>query len=78
MAGSFCAGQDATDAKNGVIQNSKAYCEGALARSLEVTPTNPHVAGSEAATAWDAGVADKLADTVQGCCAPSGVAAEPA
>lgn len=75
MAGQWCAGQTVEDAKNGKLKNSKAFCEGYLARSLEVTPTNPHAAGSEAATAFDLGVADKLAGNDPLCCAPCGAAA---
>ena len=75
MAGSYCDGRDATEAKNGVIQNSRAYCEGYLARSIETVPTNPHEADSEANVAFAAGVAAKLADDPPGCCAPCGDAA---
>lgn len=56
-------------------KESRAYCEGAYARTLSTTPTNPHEAGSDAATAWAAGVTDKAAGTVEGCCAVMGAAA---
>jgi len=76
MAGQKCDGRAVTAPKNAKIKNSKALCDGALARTLEVTPTNPHQAGSETAAAWDAGVAIKAdADGDPPCCAPAGAAA---
>lgn len=75
MAGQICAGQTSDAVKNGKLRNSKAFCEGYLARSLEVTPTNPHPAGSEANAAFALGIADKVAGYGPFCCAPCGAAA---
>lgn len=75
MAGQICAGQNIDDIKNAKLRNSKAFCEGYLARSLEVSPTNPHPVGSEAAAAFTLGVADKLGGSDPLCCAPCGPAA---
>ena len=73
MPGSLCSG---TTAKEARIKNSRAYCEGALARTVSTTPTNPHASGSSAADAWDEGVAVKAdADGDPACCAPAGAAA---
>lgn len=86
MAGQLCDGRLATDAKNGVIQNSKAYCEGMSYRASDTAlnapiTDNPHESGSEAADAWDAGwtVADDAAGGAidkdsAGCCAAAGLA----
>lgn len=71
MAGNLCNGSNDL----GYIKESKAYCEGAYARTQTTTPTNPHEVGSDASDAWLAGVADKLADTMEGCCAAMGAAA---
>ena len=75
MAGKLCYGQDANEMKTADVRLSKSYCEGAYARTQEVSPSNPHLPGSDAAIAWEAGVGDKFADTMQGCCAPMGAAA---
>lgn len=75
MAGYLCTG---VDTFSGFLpKESRAYCEGAYARTQEVTPTNPHAAGSDANVAWAAGVADKAAGTMEGCCAAMGAAATP-
>jgi hypothetical protein len=60
MAGSLYDGRDVTRAKNGVKNNSKAYCEGITYRASDSAANapkddNPHQVGSEAAEAWDAG-----------------------
>ncbi len=55
MAGSFCTGLDPDDGF--LIKETKAYCEGLNARILSNSTTNPHESGSDAADAWDAGVA---------------------
>ena len=60
MAGKMYDGRDVTTARNGVPNNSKAYCEGMWYRAGDTAlnrpkVNNPHQPGSEAATAWDAG-----------------------
>ena len=75
MPGLLCSGVPTDEAKNAKIKDSKAYCEGAVARTLSLTPVNPHEAGSSAADAWDAGVAVKAGGDDPPCCAPSGPAA---
>lgn len=60
MAGKLYDGRDVTTPKNGVKKNTKAYCEGMSYRATGTAVqapkvNNPHLAGSEAATAWDAG-----------------------
>ena len=73
MPGSLCSG---TTAKEARIKNSRAYCEGALARTVSTTPTNPHASGSDAAVAFAAGVAVKAdAGGDPACCSPAGPAA---
>lgn len=86
MAGYLCDGGDAASIKNSNIVDSKAFCEGMLYRTggtaLERPKTdNIHVAGTSAATAWDAGwdVADgaaggAIAAADAGCCGLIGVA----
>ena len=72
MAGKQC------DGTSNVPHNHKltrAFCEGRAARAAEVSPTNPHPAGSDDAAAWDRGVASKVAADPDGCCAPTGAAA---
>jgi hypothetical protein len=73
MAGQLC---DGLSLKTANLKNSKAYCEGYGARAAAVTPTNPHASGSEAYTAFAAGVTAKAdestPDADKGCCAPSG------
>ena len=81
MSGQLCSGHAL---KNGVPNNSKAYCEGmahrATGTALEAPVTdNPHIAGSDAAVAWAAGwtVADDaaggaIATADQGCCVVTG------
>ena len=65
--------------ENPTIKESKAYCEGRVARTLSTTPTSPHPAGSDDDNAWDRGVAAKAAETTPddniGCCAPCGAKA---
>ena len=63
-------------------RNSKSYCEGMMARVASAITTNPHESGSEAADAWDAGVAvanaaagSTIAIADQGCCAAGGTVA---
>lgn len=73
MAGKMCNGVATYSAVKS--RNSAAYCEGAYARTQSTTPTNPHPSGSEANAAFAAGVADKAAGTVEGCCAAMGAAA---
>jgi len=75
MPGSLCRGTDAGDHKSADVKLSKAYCEGAYARTQEVSPSNPHLPSSDAAIAWEKGSGDTFADTVQGCCASMGLAA---
>ena len=75
MPGQQCYGQDANEPKTADSRLSKSYCEGAYARTQETSPSNPHLASSDAAISWEAGVGDKFADTMQGCCAPMGAAA---
>lgn len=73
MPGELC---DGTTLRTANVKDSKAMCEGALARTLSTTPTNPHAAGSDAAVAFAAGVAVKAdADGDPACCAPAGDAA---
>ncbi len=91
MPGKLYDGRDVTTVKNGVPQNSKAYCEGALYRTQDTAANhpktdNPHQSGSELATAWDAGwdLADTYAGStipgggVEGPCALEGIAVPPA
>lgn len=74
MAGHLCNGDTENAAKP--IKDSKAYCEGrkAAADGLLVG-ANPHVDGSDAATAWSTGFATWLNDPALGpdagrdCCA---------
>ncbi|MGD9168555.1 MAG: hypothetical protein PVI97_00660 [Candidatus Thiodiazotropha sp.] len=62
------------------LTESRAFCEGVAARYASNSPTNPHAAGSDAATSWDAGVAvaaaaagGAVAKADAPCCAiPSG------
>lgn len=75
MAGQYCSGKDALEPREAVHNNAQAFCEGREARVAEVTPSNPFQAGSEAAAAWDRGVASKAAGDPDGCCAPTGAAA---
>ena len=74
MAGQLCAG---TAVKNANVKDSKAYCEGYLARTASTTPTNPHAAGSSCNVAFSAGAAAKLGeastDADKGCCAATGL-----
>lgn len=79
MPGKLCFGSTYNNAGAGRLQDSKAFCEGALYRAsdtvLNVPITdNPHAPGSEAADAWDAGwtIADGASGTTLGavgCCA---------
>jgi hypothetical protein len=76
MAGKLCTGQQ--DGNAGNVRNSVAFCEGLNARIASNSTTNPHESGSEAADAWDRGVALAAAaagSTVDpadaGCCAVS-------
>lgn len=60
MAGKLCFGSDYNNAGAGHIRSSVAFCEGVAYRAsgtaLAAPKTdNPHVSGSEAADAWDAG-----------------------
>ncbi len=60
MPGKLFDGRAKENAKNGVPQNSRGYCEGMLYRTTGTETTapksnNPHQTGSEIATAWDAG-----------------------
>lgn len=73
--GQLCAGQTTDKPKNAKLKNSRAFCEGYLARSLTTSPVNPHEAGSEAAIAFSLGVADKVLGVGPFCCAPCGPAA---
>jgi len=69
---------DGTDLKNADSKPASAMCDGALARTLSATPTNPHQADSELAAAWDVGVSIKEAgDADPDVCAPAGVAKAP-
>jgi hypothetical protein len=74
MPGQLCSG---TTVKNANVKDSKAYCEGYLARTQSVTPTNPHAAGSSCADAFDAGADAKAneasTDAARGCCAATGL-----
>lgn len=86
MPGKQYDGRDLGDAKNGVTNNSRAYCEGMEYRTTGTAAAkpitdNPHQSGSEAATAWAAGwtVADGKAEGTltrdeAGPCALGGVA----
>ncbi len=72
MPGKLCNGSE----DMGWVKESKAFCEGRAARAAAVSPTNPHESGSDAADAWDAGVASKVASPDDhACCAPTGAAA---
>ena len=71
MAGKICDGS--TD--NPTVKESRAFCEGRLARSLSATPTNPHPATSADGLAWQRGVDSKAAGDPDGCCAATGAAA---
>ncbi len=59
------------------IRETRAFCEGRLARSLSATPVNPHPVGSTDGLAWQSGVDSKVAAEPDGCCAPTGPAAGP-
>ena len=75
MAGKNCNGVAAYSAVK--VRNSKSFCEGYVARTVSTTPTNPHVAGSEANAAFAAGAAAKLGeastDVDRACCAATGL-----
>ena len=85
MPGNLCDGHTG---RNGKVKDSKAYCEGMAYRQSGIgtdvpVTDNPHEAGSDAATAWDAGwnAADAYSDGVMpqdamGCCSiPSDIPA---
>ena len=74
MAGYLCTG-----ATHKVFspKESRAYCEGAYARTQSTTPVNPHDVNSDAGVAWAAGVDDIVAGTMEGCCAAMGPIATP-
>lgn len=86
MPGKQYDGRGLDEAKNGVTNNSKAYCEGMQYRTTGTAAAkpitdNPHQAGSEAETAWDAGwnaadakAAGTLTRAEAGPCALGGVA----
>lgn len=85
MAGQICAGST-QPIKNGVLKNSKAFCEGMAYRAAgtaiaQPKTDNPHASGSDAAVSWEDGwdVAAAAAGSViskanAACCAMSGVA----
>lgn len=86
MPGKLCTG--ATTNSTGTLKSSKAFCEGMAYRAsgtaiAKPKVDNPHVAGSDAATAWDLGwdfaEAGKSAsvplDTSATCCAAVGLVA---
>ena len=62
MAGKMCTGSLQNNAAR--PRNTKAYCEGLQARMLDAAPVDPHVAGSEASLAWQAG--EKVAKDLAG------------
>lgn len=92
MPGKLYDGRDVTTAKNGVPNNSRAFCDGALYRCGDTAANRPitdvtkfHQAGSEAATAWEAGwnLTDGYAGSVvpinvEGPCGLRGKAVPPA
>lgn len=71
MAGKICS--DTTDTTN--TRDSRAYCEGRVARAASALPVNPYTTGTPEALAWSRGVASKVAGDPNGCCANSGPAA---
>lgn len=80
MPGKLCRGS----ADRKFVKDSRAFCEGMQARVASTTTTNPHVAGTDAADAWDAGVAvadanegGQISKADQGCCAAGGTVAGP-
>ena len=68
--GKLCDGTTENAAKP--IKDSKAYCEGrAAAAAGALVGTNPHLDGSDAATAWAAGHgswAENPAGVARDCC----------
>lgn len=60
MPGKLYDGRDKSNAKNGVPQHAKGFCEGMAYRASGTETTrpksnNPHQSGSELAAAWDNG-----------------------
>lgn len=85
IAGQLCSGHTL---KNGLVRDSKAYCEGMAYRASGIgtdvpVTDNPHQTGSDAWAAWLAGwnAADAYSDGVMpvnamGCCSiPSDIPA---
>jgi len=70
MPGKSCDGT----IENHKLKESKAFCEGRLAKSLTGAPVNPHPENSADGDAWARGVASKFAGEPDGCCAPTGPA----
>lgn len=52
------------------LRTIRAYAEGAYARYASVSPINPHSVDTVAEAAWDRGVADAVAGTIDECVAP--------
>ena len=87
MAGKLCFGSTYNNAGAGNLRESKSFCEGVSyrAKGTELTnpiTDNPHVTGSEAADAWDAGwnaANDEAGNATSiGCCAATGIIGEAA
>ena len=71
--------QDGTTIKTANVKDGRAYAEGYLARTVAVSPTNPHASGSNAYIAFAAGATAKAGeatlDADKGSCAPVGITA---
>lgn len=70
MAGKWQDGVSTTVIK---LKNMQAYEEGAQARLASATPGTAPVPAGEQADAWDAGVADAAAGTIDGMSAYTGL-----
>ena len=72
MAGKLCAGRAATEIRNGLPKDSKAFCEGVKAGAHA---SNPHATGSSAFVAFDKGTHATPGHADTGCCAEGSHAA---